>query len=79
MGENGPIQVKRNNFLVKENGEVWINKALQDDPTRIYGKDLNQWEEPILLDQVKLRTVDHYRHLNKEGDLFMQLHQNLEI
>ena len=70
MGENGPLQVKRNNFLVKSNGEVWINEAIQDDPTRIYGKDLNQWEQPVLLDTIKVRTVDYPRHLNKEGDSF---------
>ncbi|EMG11044.1 flagellar basal body rod protein FlgF domain protein, partial [Leptospira interrogans serovar Grippotyphosa str. LT2186] len=25
LGENGPIRVARGNFLIKENGEVWIN------------------------------------------------------
>ena len=72
MGENGPIQVNRNNFLVKPDGEVWINNALSNDPAVIYGKDLNQWEEPVLLDTIQLRVVEFPRHLAKEGDSFYQ-------
>ncbi len=70
MGEQGPIQVKKNNFIVKSDGEVWVNQAIEDDPTRIYGKDLNQWEEPVLLDRIQIRTVDFDRHLDKEGESF---------
>ncbi len=70
MGEKGPIQVNRNNYLVKPNGEVWINRAIGTDPAQIYGKDMNRWEEPVLLDRIQIRQVEHPRHLLKEGDSF---------
>ncbi|RME90480.1 MAG: flagellar hook-basal body protein [Candidatus Hydrogenedentota bacterium] len=70
LGEKGPIQVNRHNFIIKPNGEVWINGAIGNDPTEIYGKDINQWENPILLDKLQIRTVDYPRHLNKEGTSF---------
>lgn len=70
LGENGPIQVNRNNFLIKQNGEVWINGDLGTDPEVIYGKDKNDFKNPVLLDRIQIRTVDFPRHLNKEGDSF---------
>ena len=68
LGENGPIQVSRNNFLIKSNGEVWVNNAI--DPSKVYGKDLNTWEEPVLVDVIQVRQVDYPRYLAKEGDSF---------
>ncbi|HMV44847.1 MAG TPA: flagellar hook-basal body protein, partial [Leptospiraceae bacterium] len=32
LGENGPIQVTRANFLVKENGEIFINADIGNHP-----------------------------------------------
>jgi len=70
LGENGPIKVNRNNFLIKNNGEVWINDAIGNDPKNIFGKDMNKWENPVLLDKLQIRKVEYPRHLNKEGDSF---------
>jgi len=68
LGENGPIQVNRNNYIVKENGEVWINQDLGNDPKNFVGRDMNKWKNPVLLDTLQIRTVDYTRHLYKEGD-----------
>ncbi|MCB1158357.1 MAG: flagellar hook-basal body protein [Leptospiraceae bacterium] len=71
MGENGPIKVGRNNFLVKENGEVYINAELGNDPVEgSTSPDQNRYETPVLLDKIKIRTVENPRHLDKEGDSF---------
>jgi len=70
MGENGPIQVSRFNFLVKENGEVWINSTIGNDPTAGANETSNRWENPVLLDKIKIRTVEFPRELKKEGDGF---------
>ncbi len=70
LGEKGPIQVNQNNFIVRENGEVWINGAIGTNPERVYGRDVNQWENPVLLDKLQVRYVDYPRHLMKEGDSF---------
>ena len=72
LGENGPIQVSRNNFLIKINGEVWINNSIGNDPSQIYGKDSNRWEEPVFLDKIQIRKVNYPRYLVKEGESFYQ-------
>ncbi|PJZ70404.1 flagellar biosynthesis protein FlgC [Leptospira perolatii] len=71
MGENGPIKVARGNFMIRENGEVWINGELGNDPVNgSTSPDRNRFESPVLLDRIKLRTVENPRHLDKEGDSF---------
>ncbi len=70
LGENGPINVQKYNFLVKENGEVWINAKIGTDPQAGVNETSNRWENPVLLDRIKLRTVEFPRELKKEGDSF---------
>lgn len=70
MGENGPIQINQGNFLVKENGEVYINRRIGTRPEDGTNFDQNRFEEPELLDRIKIRTVENPRHLDKEGDSF---------
>lgn len=70
MGENGPIQVARWNWTVKENGEIWINGKIGNDPDTTVNETSNQWENPVLLDRIKIRTVEFPRHLVKEGNSF---------
>lgn len=72
MGESGnPIKVARGNFLVKENGEVFINADLGNHPVEgMSSTEHNRYKNPILLDKIKIRTVEYPRHLDKEGDSF---------
>jgi flagellar basal-body rod protein FlgG len=67
MGENGPIKVKANNFLVDKDGAVWINAAYDDDPLVMVGRESNQWEEIVKLDTLKLVEFDLDRYLEKQG------------
>ncbi|MCB1318063.1 MAG: flagellar hook-basal body protein [Leptospiraceae bacterium] len=70
MGENGPIQVVNHNFMIRENGEIWINEKIGNDPEAGANQISNRWENPILLDKIKIRTVEFPRELKKEGDSF---------
>lgn len=70
LGEKGPIRVSRWNWVVKENGEIWINKKYGNDPEQGTNETQNQWEQPILLDKIKIRTVEFPRELKKEGNSF---------
>ncbi len=70
LGENGPIQVNRNNYRINSQGEVIINGDLGTDPEVIYGKDKNDFRNPVVIDKLMVRVVDFPRHLNKEGDSF---------
>ncbi len=68
MGENGPIQVTNHNLLVRENGEIWINADIGNDPKAGTNETSNSWENPIVLDRIKIRSVDFPRELRKQGD-----------
>ena len=70
MGENGPIQIARWNFVVRENGEVWINRKIGNNPTAGANETFNRWENPVLLDKIKIRSVEFPRELKKIGDSF---------
>lgn len=70
MGENGPIQVAKHNVLIREDGEVWINASLGNDPRSGASETSNSWENPVVLDKIKIRTVEFPREIRKEGDSF---------
>mgnify|MGYP001241721489 CR=1 FL=1 len=70
MGENGPIQVARWNWMVKDNGEVWINRRIGNEADAGTNETQNRWEDAVLLDKIKIRTVEFPRELVKEGNSF---------
>jgi flagellar basal-body rod protein FlgG len=70
LGENGPIRVKANNFQVDNEGRIWINAAYPDEPNVMVGRESNQWEEPVLLDTLKIVEFELDRYLEKQGISF---------
>lgn len=70
LGEKGPIRVNQGNFLVKENGEVYINARIGTKPSDGINPSENRYDEPLMVDRLKIRTVEQPRHLDKEGDSF---------
>lgn len=70
LGENGPIQVARYNFMIRENGEIWINGAIGNEPDAGASPASNQYEQPVLLDRIRMRTVEFPRELKKEANSF---------
>jgi flagellar basal-body rod protein FlgG len=67
LGENGPINIKANNFRIDTEGRVWINAAYQDDPDLMVGREANLWEEPVILDILKIVEFELERFLEKQG------------
>jgi len=68
LGENGPINVKANNFKVDPEGRVWVNAVYQDDdPENLVGRVSNQWEDPVILDTLKIVEFELDRYLEKQG------------
>ena len=66
LGENGPIKVQANNFQIDKDGRVWINGAY-DDPNVGIGREDNSWQDPQLLDTLKIVEFDIDRYLEKQG------------
>jgi flagellar basal-body rod protein FlgG len=70
LGENGPLRVKANNFMVDKEGRVWVNAEYADgDPTRLVSKENNAWGKTVLLDTLKIVEFDpeRTRYLQKQG------------
>lgn len=67
LGENGPIRVKENNFLIDKEGRVWVNAAYPDEADVMVGRDQNDWSQTVLLDTVKLVDFKNQRYIAKQG------------
>ncbi len=67
LGENGSIRLKKNNFMVDENGNVWENAEYTDDPERLVSMEENEWNETVLVDRLKVVDFPKIRHIKKAG------------
>lgn len=68
LGENGPIQIKKNNFMVDEDGNVFENGEYSDDPMRLVSMEENEWNQTVLLDRLKVVNFPKLRYVKKVGD-----------
>jgi flagellar basal-body rod protein FlgG len=69
LGENGPIQIKLNNFTIDSKGRIFQNGALSDNPQRLVAMDENDWAESEQLDTLKVVRFEGNgnRFLKKQG------------
>jgi flagellar basal-body rod protein FlgF len=70
QGEKGPIQIKKNNFKIDEDGNIFVNMKYQDDPNRLVSTEENMWEDYQKIDRLKLVNFDDTRYLQKMGNSF---------
>lgn len=66
LGQNGIIKIQKHNFMINEDGSIYINQELADQ--EVVGDTENTWQEPVLLDTLKLADFEYKRHLKKEGN-----------
>jgi flagellar basal-body rod protein FlgF len=67
LGENGPINVKANNFQVDKDGNVFINQTFKDDPFRLVSREENTWDQLEKLDTLKIVDFKKDRFIAKQG------------
>jgi flagellar basal-body rod protein FlgF len=72
LGENGPIQIKENNFVIDEDGVIYQNSTLADDPTRLVSLEENEWDNMEVVDRLKIVSFreNRMRYLKKTGNSF---------
>ncbi|MCK5569686.1 MAG: flagellar basal-body rod protein FlgF, partial [Spirochaetes bacterium] len=68
MGENGLIQIKKNNFMVDEDGNVFENIEYSNDPMRLVSMEENEWNQTVLLDRLKVVNFPKLRYVKKVGE-----------
>ncbi len=66
-GENGIIQIKKNNFVVDKQGNVYQNATFDGDPQRLVSMEENEWENLELVDRLKVVEFERPRFLKKQG------------
>lgn len=67
LGENGPITIKKNNFVVDQHGRVWQNAEYADDEDRLVSMEENEWNDLEMVDTLKVTEFERARHLKKQG------------
>lgn len=67
LGENGIIEIKKNNFSIDQQGRIFVNADLQDDPQRLVSQRENRWGDEVEIDQLRISTVPRQRYLQKQG------------
>jgi flagellar basal-body rod protein FlgF len=68
LGENGTIKVQKNNFMINERGEIIVNAALSLEPEDVIGLTDNSWEDPVVIDRLRIVDFENVREIKKEGD-----------
>lgn len=68
LGEHGIIHLQKNNFMVNEKGEITINNEIPRDPKHMVSQAGNSWQEPAVLDKLKIVDFENRRMIKKEGD-----------
>lgn len=68
LGENGPIQLKLNNFVVDEDGVIYENEAFADDPNRLVSMRENEWEDTVAVDRLRIVDMRNTRYIEKQGN-----------
>ncbi len=70
LGENGPIQIKANNFTIDEEGNVFQNLDFANDPERLVSMEENTWDDTELVDRIKIVSFSGHgdRFIKKQGN-----------
>lgn len=68
LGQNGIIKLQKNNFMINERGEILVNTTLPLEPTDMVGMTQNNWEQPVVIDKLKIVDFENIRELKKEGE-----------
>lgn len=67
LSENGPIQIKENNFAIDKEGNIFANMEYEADPDRLVQRNENEWKEKEFIGRLKLVRFDRERELRREG------------
>jgi flagellar basal-body rod protein FlgG len=68
LGESGePIKIKANNFVVDQDGRVFVNRRFTENDNRLVSKTENEWDQTEQLDTLKLVDFKRTRYLQKQG------------
>jgi flagellar basal-body rod protein FlgG len=68
LGKDGPITLKKNNFVVDKKGNVYQNADYSGDPRRLVSMEENEWQSMEQIDTLRVVDFNDRRYLKKQGD-----------
>ncbi len=68
LSETGYIQIKKNNFIVDKEGNIYQNSEFAGDPERLVQMEENEWRDIELIGRLKIVRFPHERELRREGN-----------
>ena len=72
LGENGPVRLKKNNFVIDQDGAIYQNATFAEDERRLVSLEENEWENLERVDRLKIVEFERPRHLRKTGNSFWE-------
>ena len=72
LGENGPVRLKKNNFVIDQDGVIYQNATFAEDQRRLVSLEENEWENLERVDRLKIVEFERPRHLRKTGNSFWE-------
>ena len=68
LSETGYIQIKKNNFIIDKQGNIYQNGEYALDPERLVQKDENEWRDLEFVGRLKIVRFPRERELRREGN-----------
>lgn len=62
------IQIKKNNFIIDKEGNVYQNSEYAGDPERLVQMEENEWRDIELIGRLKIVRFPRERELRREGN-----------
>jgi flagellar basal-body rod protein FlgF len=70
LSEDGPIQIKANNFVIDKEGNIYQNNEFAGDKNRLVQKEENEWKQTEQIGRLKIVRFPRERELRREGNSF---------
>ena len=68
LSEIGYIHIKKNNFIIDKQGNIYQNGEYAQDPERLVQKDENEWRDLEFIGRLKIVRFPRERELRREGN-----------
>ncbi len=68
LGEEGPVQLQKYNFMIDQDGVIWRDATHAGDAARLVSMYEVKWENLERVDRLKLVNFEQTRYLQKQGD-----------
>ena len=66
--DGGYIQIKKNNFIIDKEGNIYQNNEYAGDPNRLVQMDENEWNDIEQIGRLKIVRFPREREVRREGN-----------